>query len=270
MKATVCPTSGKAGSAFKRRGGAKCDSHYLFASRSRNSLQHSLKPAIKTTLSSAAEKFIKPHCKHNKTLPHLASEVEVTTAICPQERQMWRERLKQLLQSPREHLRQRCEQRLLRKFSSPTNQIKVSIYKVKEFNGIICGDRVSALHSLKQTAHNPEFSGVRQRSAKQTSTSALHSRAQFTESQNSRGWQGPLWVTQPYPLPKQGHPEQAAQHCVQAGLEYLQRRRLHSLPGQPGPGLHHPQREEVLPLVQLELPVLQFVPVAPCPVAGHH
>ena len=60
-----------------------------------------------------------------------------------------------------------------------------------------------------------------------------------TESQNVRGWQGPLWVTQPNPLPKQGHPEQAAQHRVQAGLEYLQRRRLHSLPGQPGPVLRH-------------------------------
>ena len=91
-----------------------------------------------------------------------------------------------------------------------------------------------------------------------------------TESQNGRGWQGPLWVTHPNPLPKQGHPEQAAQHLVQAGLEYLQRRRLHSLPGQPGPGLRHPQREEVLPRVQLELLMLQFVPVAPCPVAGHH
>ena len=44
------------------------------------------------------------------------------------------------------------------------------------------------------------------------------------------------------------------------GLEYLQRRRLHNLPGQPGPGLRHPQREEVLPPVQLELPLLQFVP----------
>jgi len=49
----------------------------------------------------------------------------------------------------------------------------------------------------------------------------------------------------PTPLPKQGHPEQAAQHRVQVGLEYLQRRRLHNLPGQPGPGLRHPQREEV-------------------------
>ena len=54
------------------------------------------------------------------------------------------------------------------------------------------------------------------------------------------------------------------------GLEYLQRRRLRNLPGQPVPVLRHPQREEILPHVQLELPLLQFVPVAPCPVAGHH
>ena len=33
----------------------------------------------------------------------------------------------------------------------------------------------------------------------------------LTASQHGRGWQGPLWVTQPNPLPKQGHPEQAAQ-----------------------------------------------------------
>jgi len=56
-----------------------------------------------------------------------------------------------------------------------------------------------------------------------------------TESQNIQGWKGPLWVTQPNPLLKQGHPQQAAQHHVQAGLEYLQRRRLHNLPGQPVP-----------------------------------
>jgi len=71
-------------------------------------------------------------------------------------------------------------------------------------------------------------------------------------------------------LLKQGHLQQAAEDLVQAGLEYLQRRRLHNLSGQPGPGLRHPQREEVLPRVQLELPLLQFMPVAPCPVAGHH
>ena len=70
--------------------------------------------------------------------------------------------------------------------------------------------------------------------------------------------------------PKQGHLQQAAQHLVQVGLEYLQRRRLHNLPGQPVPVLCHPQREEVLPHVQTELPMLQFVPIARCPVAGHH
>jgi len=74
----------------------------------------------------------------------------------------------------------------------------------------------------------------------------------------------------PTPMPKQGHPEQGAQHRGQVGLEYLQRRRLHSPSGQPVPGLRHPQREEVLARVQLELPLLQFVPVAPCPVTGHH
>jgi len=71
-------------------------------------------------------------------------------------------------------------------------------------------------------------------------------------------------------LPKQGHLQQAAQDLVQAGLEYLQRRRLHNLPGQPVPVRRHPQREEVLPHVQTELPVPQFVPIAPCPVPGHH
>ena len=70
--------------------------------------------------------------------------------------------------------------------------------------------------------------------------------------------------------PKQGHLQEAAQDRVQAGLEYLQRRRLHNLPGQPAPVLRHPQREEFLPHVQTELPMLHFVPVAPCPVAGHH
>ena len=57
-------------------------------------------------------------------------------------------------------------------------------------------------------------------------------------------------------LQKQGLLEQAAQDLVQVGLEYLQRRRIHNLPGQPDPGLRHPQKEEVLPHVQTELPML--------------
>ena len=83
-------------------------------------------------------------------------------------------------------------------------------------------------------------------------------------------WRDLCGSSNPTPLLKQGHLQQAAQDLVQAGLEYLQRGRLHNIPGQPVPMLRHPQREEVLPHVQMELPVLQFVPISPCPVAGHH
>ena len=50
-------------------------------------------------------------------------------------------------------------------------------------------------------------------------------------------------------LPKQGHLQQAAQDLVRAGLEYVQRRRLHSLLGQPVPVPCHPQRKEFFPYV---------------------
>jgi len=93
-------------------------------------------------------------------------------------------------------------------------------------------------------------------------------------SQNHRivGVGRDLWgSSSPAPLPKQGHLQQAAQDLVQAGLEYLQRRRLHNLTGQPVPVLphlehfqgggihnfcgqpvpvpHHPQSEEFLPYI---------------------
>jgi len=80
-----------------------------------------------------------------------------------------------------------------------------------------------------------------------------------------------LWESSsPLPLPRQGHLEQVAQDRIQAGFEYLQRRRLYILSGQPVPGLRHPQSGEVLPHVQTELPMYLSVPVAPCPVTGHH
>jgi len=94
----------------------------------------------------------------------------------------------------------------------------------------------------------------------------------ITESQNHRmvGTGKDLCgSSRPTPLPKQGHLQQAAQDLIQEGFEYLQRKRLHNPSGQPVPVLCHPQREEVLPHVQKELPVPQFVPIAPCPVAGH-
>jgi len=62
----------------------------------------------------------------------------------------------------------------------------------------------------------------------------------MAESQNHRmvGVGRKLWGSSSLtPLPKQGHLQQAAQDLVQAGLEYLQRRRLHSLPRQPVPVL---------------------------------
>jgi len=95
----------------------------------------------------------------------------------------------------------------------------------------------------------------------------------ITESQNHRmvGVGRDLCgSSSPTPLPKQGRLQQAAQDCAQTGLEYLQRRRIHNLPGQRVPVLRHPQREEVLPHVQMELSMLQFVSIAPCPVAGNH
>ena len=68
----------------------------------------------------------------------------------------------------------------------------------------------------------------------------------FTESQNHRmvGIGRDLCgSSSPTLLPMQGHLQQAAQDLVQVGLEYLQRRRLHNLPGQPVPVLCHPQSE---------------------------
>jgi len=45
-----------------------------------------------------------------------------------------------------------------------------------------------------------------------------------------------LWgSSSPNPLLKQGHLEQAAQDCIQAGFESLQRRKLHNPSEQPVP-----------------------------------
>jgi len=77
-----------------------------------------------------------------------------------------------------------------------------------------------------------------------------------------------LWRSSPTPLPKQVHLDCTGPHP--GGFWVSPERRMHSISGQPVPVLCHPQSEEVFPHVQLELPMLQFVPVAPCPVSGHH
>jgi len=94
-----------------------------------------------------------------------------------------------------------------------------------------------------------------------------------TESQNHRMFgvgRDLCGSSSPTPLPKQGHLQQATEDLVQVSLEYLQRRTLHNLPGQPVPVLRHPQREEVLLHLQTECPMLHFVPVASCPVTRNH
>ena len=72
----------------------------------------------------------------------------------------------------------------------------------------------------------------------------MSSNYRITESQHGRVGRD-LWrSSSPTPLLEQDHPEQVAQDRIQAGFEYLQRRRLHNLSEQPVPVLGHPQSEE--------------------------
>ena len=52
-------------------------------------------------------------------------------------------------------------------------------------------------------------------------------------------------------------------------FEYLHRRRLRNLSGQPVPVLCHPHSKEVISHVQMELSLLQFGPTASFPVSRH-
>ena len=70
---------------------------------------------------------------------------------------------------------------------------------------------------------------------------------QLAKSQNHRMVEvarGLCGSSSPTPLPKQGHLEQIAQDLIQVHFEYLQRRRLHNLSGQPVLMLRHPQSED--------------------------
>jgi len=82
-----------------------------------------------------------------------------------------------------------------------------------KFSGVGLGETATLQENPKLTSGSGfSCAGVRDKA---------ESSVPLTESQTGRGWKGPLWVTQPNPLPKQGHPEQAAQELVQAGFEYL-------------------------------------------------
>jgi len=89
-----------------------------------------------------------------------------------------------------------------------------------------------------------------------------------TESQNGRGWKGPLWVTQSNPPAEAASPTAGCRGPCPGGSGISPEKETPQPPWEPVPVLCHPQREEVLPRVQMELPLLQFVPVAPCPVAA--
>lgn len=77
----------------------------------------------------------------------------------------------------------------------------------------------------------------------------------FSFGDKARGWHFYHRITEwlgwrpsnPTPLLRQAHPEEAARGCVQAGFEYLQRWRLHSFSELPL--LCHSHRKEVLPPV---------------------
>ena len=85
-------------------------------------------------------------------------------------------------------------------------------------------------------------------------------KSMLTESQKGWGWKGPLEVSGPTPLLKEGHLKLIAQDHVQMAFEHLQGVRLHNLSGQPVPVLCDPHSKKVFPHVQREPPVFQFVP----------
>jgi len=74
----------------------------------------------------------------------------------------------------------------------------------------------------------------------------------------------------PATLLRQGHLEQAAQHHVQASLEYLQEWALHNLSRQPAPVLSRPHSKKVFPAVQRDPPAFQFVLTACGSATGNH
>ena len=78
----------------------------------------------------------------------------------------------------------------------------------------------------------------------------------ITESQNCRGWKGPLEIKSNPPA-KASSLDQVAQVGAQMGPECLQRRRLHNLSGQPIPVLHHPYCKVFLHIC-MELPIFKF------------
>ena len=70
----------------------------------------------------------------------------------------------------------------------------------------------------------------------------------ITVSQSCRGWRRPLEIIQFNCSAKAGTLQYLEQKSIQMGPEYLQRKRLHSLSGQPVPVPCHSHSKEVLPV----------------------
>lgn len=88
-------------------------------------------------------------------------------------------------------------------------------------------------------------------------------------TQNCKAWKGPL-ESQSNPPAKLYSLEYVADRSFLSFSEYLQRRRIHRLSGQlVSRKLYHPQSQEVLSHVLMELPVSQIVLAGLCSVAGH-
>ncbi|XP_048803588.1 uncharacterized protein LOC125694433 [Lagopus muta] len=73
----------------------------------------------------------------------------------------------------------------------------------------------------------------------------------------------------PTPLPgratKHPHSDQVAQDPVQPGLEHVQGRGIHNLPGQPVPGPNHSPSKELPPNIQPKSSLLQLGSISPSP-----
>ena len=63
------------------------------------------------------------------------------------------------------------------------------------------------------------------------------------------------------PLLKQDQLERDSQYRIQLGFEYFHGWRLHNLSGQPVPVINHPPSREVFYCIEMEGPVLQFLPI---------
>jgi len=95
-------------------------------------------------------------------------------------------------------------------------------------------------------------------------------RCYYISQDHGMVWVGRDLTDHPVPPPRHGQgplpPAQGAPSPIQPGLEPCQGGGSHSFSGQPGPGPHHPQREEFLPYIQPESPLFQLEAVTPWPI----